>query len=141
MLEVYGTPQPQGNKTAFVRGGRAVLVEGRRPDARAAFHDWRTAISAAARAHQHDHEHGLLDTPCTIEISFRLPRPKSAPKRRLWPDSRPDIDKLTRAVLDAITGTLITNDSRVVHVTATKRFAGDRPPGATITIRQLEPAP
>lgn len=135
-LEVVGIPQPQGSKTAFVRGGRAVLVEGRRGPARENFHSWREAVAQAGRDWQHDHGTPLLDEPLSVDITFRLPRPKSAPKRRLHPDGRPDIDKLGRAVLDAITGVLIINDSRVVELNTRKQFAVDGPPGASITIRR-----
>jgi crossover junction endodeoxyribonuclease RusA len=133
-LEVVGTPQPQGNKTAFVRGGRAVLVEGRRAPAREAFKSWRDAIATAGRDWQLEHGQELLDDPAAIDITFRLPRPRSAPKRRVYPDSRPDLDKLARAVLDGLTGIIISNDSRVVDLSVRKRFAVDCPPGATITI-------
>lgn len=133
-LQVVGTPQPQGSKTAFVRGGRAVLVEGRRGPARESFHSWREAVAQAGRDWQAEHTQALLDEPVDVDIIFWLPRPKSAPKRRCYPDGRPDLDKLGRAVLDAITGVLIVNDSRVVTLTSRKRFAVDMPPGATITI-------
>lgn len=133
-LEVVGTPQPQGNKTGMVRGGRVVMLEGRRPDAREAFKSWRDAVARAGRDWQATHSQALLDEPVAIDITFRLPRPKSSPKRRLYPDGRPDVDKLGRAVLDAITGIIITNDSRVVDLNTRKRFAMDGPPGATVII-------
>jgi crossover junction endodeoxyribonuclease RusA len=134
VLEVIGTPQPQGNKSAFVRGGRAVLVEGRRGPARANFKSWREAVAQAGRDWQAEHQEPLLDVPVAIGMAFRLPRPKSSPKRRLFPDGRPDLDKCVRAVFDALTGVLISNDSRVVSMWADKTFAVDVPPGVTITI-------
>ena len=139
VLEVFGIPQPQGNKTGFYnkKTQRVVLVEGRRPEARAAFHSWRDGVEDAARRIQEQHELALCNVPCKLTIVFRLPKPKSAPKRRLWPDSRPDIDKLTRAVADALTGTLISDDSRICQLDITKVFAGERPPGATITLEVL----
>lgn len=139
-LEVIGVPQPQGNKTGMVRGGKVVMLEGRRPDAREAFRSWREAIAHAGRVWQNEHQQALIDEPVIIDITFRLPRPKSAPKRRVYPDSRPDLDKLERAVLDALTGVLITNDSRVVELSTRKVFAIDGPPGAVITISSMFPA-
>lgn len=133
-IDVVGVPQPQGNKTGMVRGGKVVMLEGRRPDAREAFKSWREAVAREGRAWQAQHPQSLLDGPVAIDITFRLPRPKSAPKRRLYPDGRPDVDKLGRAVLDAITGVLITNDSRVVDLSTRKRFAVDGPPGVTVII-------
>lgn len=42
---------------------------------------------------------------------------------RRYPDTAPDIDKLTRAMLDALTDVAFTNDARVVTCLATKRYA------------------
>jgi Holliday junction resolvase RusA-like endonuclease len=139
VLEVFGIPQPQGSKTGYFNKHtkRVVIVEGRRPEARAAFASWRQGIADVAQREQEDNELALCDQPCRITIGFRLPRPKSAPKRRVWPDRKPDIDKLARAVLDALTGTLITDDARVCSLIVTKTFAGERPPGATITLEVL----
>jgi crossover junction endodeoxyribonuclease RusA len=137
-LEVFGTPEPQGNKTAFLnkRTGKIVMTEGRRPDARERFTSWRDAVAWEARAWQTEHNAALLDEPCMVTITFRMPRPKSAPKR-MWPGTRPDVDKLTRAVLDALTGTIIANDSRVCELHVYKRFAVDTAPGCSIKIEVL----
>jgi crossover junction endodeoxyribonuclease RusA len=139
-LDVYGTPEPQGNKTGFVRGGRVVMVEGRRGDARERFKSWRDAVATAARVYQAEHRLELLDEPLQLDIVFRLPRPLSIPKKRRWPTTRPDLDKLTRSVLDALTGTLIVNDSRVVLIVASKQYADGEPPGCSILIRPADPA-
>lgn len=138
VLEVYGAPQPQGNKTGFVAGGRVVMVEGRRPSSREAFKSWRQAVEQAGRDWQTEHNAPLLDEPCKLTLRFRLQKPKSATKKRIWPDSRPDVDKLTRAVMDAITDVLITNDSRVCELVVRKTYAVDVPPGCTITLEVLD---
>lgn len=137
VLHVYGVPQPQGNKTGFYNKntGRVSMVEGRRPKSRAEFKSWREGVTTAARDWQEAHGGILpLDVPLQVDITFWLPRPKSAPKRRIWPDRSPDIDKLARAVLDGITGVLVTDDARVVELLARKRYATDCAPGAKITI-------
>lgn len=133
-LEVVGIPQPQGSKTGFVRSGRAVLVDpkGVKP--------WREAIAQAGRDWQAEHDRPLIDEPVEVTMTFRLPRPKSSPKKRVHPDTKPDLDKLDRAILDALTGVIITNDSRVVCIHSRKVFAVDRPPGVSIEIRQADEA-
>lgn len=144
-LEVLGIPQPQGSKTAYVRNGHATIVEAGNNTARSNHAAWRQAIATEARDRciRWQHSQGRLwhpiDGPCQVIIDFRFPKPKSSPKKRLWPDTKPDIDKLARSVLDAITGLIITNDSRVVDLIARKCFAGDNPPGATIHVKELEP--
>ncbi|MFD5245039.1 RusA family crossover junction endodeoxyribonuclease [Amycolatopsis sp. NPDC058340] len=67
-----------------------------------------------------------FDGPVDIRLDFVLPRPKSTPKTRPTPAAtkKPDLDKLIRAVFDAITESgMWTDDSAVVVVTATKRIA------------------
>jgi crossover junction endodeoxyribonuclease RusA len=137
-LRVYGEPQPQGNKTGFARGGRVVMVEGRRPESRAAFKDWRGAVAQAARDWQQAQPQPLVDGPVTVELTFWLTKPSSLPKWRWLPHGRPDIDKLARAVLDGITGTLITNDSRVVELVARKIYSRGVPPGCRIRVSVVD---
>lgn len=137
-LEVYGAPQTQGNKTGFIRGGKVVLVEGRRPVARENFKSWRQGVTAAAQQWQSEHNVPLLDTACSVTVTFHLQRPKSAPRRRIYPETGLDVDKLARAVLDSLTAVLFTNDARVCDLLVMKRFAGERPPGATITLARMD---
>ena len=136
---VYGVAQPQGSKTAFInkRTGRAVLAEGRRGKARETFKDWRGAVADAARGWQGENMLELLDEPVRLEVVFRLPKPASGPKWRLWARSRPDLDKLCRSVLDALTGVIFVDDSRVVELLASKPYAVDGPPHASITVVPL----
>lgn len=62
--------------------------------------------------------------PVSVRLDFVMPRPKSAPRRFTPPAvKRPDIDKLSRAVLDALTGICWHDDSQVIALTATKRLA------------------
>jgi Holliday junction resolvase RusA-like endonuclease len=136
-LTVWGVAQPQGNKTAFVRNGRAVLVEGRRKESREAFAGWRAAVATAARDWQELHHRPLLDGPLSVEATFYLPRPASAPKRVRYPATRPDIEKLVRGVLDSLNGLVIADDSRVVDLVARKRFAIETAPHATLRIASL----
>lgn len=118
-----GAPQPQGNKSAFVRGGRAVVVEGRRGKSRSAFTEWRATVRLAASAARGADSEPLAG-PVSLRLHFALPRPTSAPKtRRTWASKRPDLDKLVRAVLDAMTEAAVWgDDSQVVHVVATKDY-------------------
>lgn len=141
-LRVYGVPMPQGSKTAFVRGGRTVLTDGRRPAARASHAAWRQAVATAARDHLTANPwQAPFDEPTVVHITFLLPRPKSIPKKRRHPDRRPDLDKLNRSVLDALVdGGLLADDARVVELNATKVYAGpEEAPGCRVTIHALTP--
>ncbi len=72
--------------------------------------------------------------PVEVTINFFLVRPASAPKSRLRTDRRPDLDKLVRSTLDAITtAEVYAGDGRVVRLTASKNYAHDRL-GARVTV-------
>lgn len=135
-LSITGVPQPQGNKTVY--NGR--VVEGRRPGAREAFASWRAAIVEQARAAAA--EHGTFpDGPLHLCMTFWMPRPASARKGEVWAWKRPDLDKLERAVFDALTlSGLILDDARIVSVTKGKPYAIDRAPGVEVTITMKEAA-
>ena len=115
-LFVPGAPAPQGSKSfKGIRGGKAILVESSE-----AVGPWRERVALAA----HSNADGLIAGPVSVRLDFVMPRPKSAPKRTTPPAvKRPDIDKLSRAILDALTGICWHDDSQVIALTATKRLA------------------
>lgn len=135
---VIGDPASQGSKTAYVKGGRAILVESS-PRLR----PWRAAISAATSAACRAQEWPPLDAPVEVEALFLLRRPRSAPRRIIYPAVKPDLDKLTRALLDGIVdGGALRDDSRIVTLRVAKRYVGDPEhdyahPGAHAIIRPM----
>lgn len=108
---VAGQPVPQGSKTIAKGGGKTWLR-----DANAGMlRPWRHVVATAA-------DLGVtFDAPVTVTLGFVLPRPKRP--RWLVPAVKPDIDKLTRAVLDGLVdGGLLYDDSRVVDLAIKKRY-------------------
>jgi Holliday junction resolvase RusA-like endonuclease len=130
IFDMAGTPAPQGSKTfKGFRGGKPILVE-----SCAAVKPWRHAVATAARTAMLVEGWTMLIGPVTVGIEFFLTRPVSAPKSRVLPDRRPDLDKLVRAVLDALTTAgVYEDDSRVVRVEATKVYANEFA-GARVTV-------
>lgn len=132
-IHVAGHPAPQGSKSfkGTTHTGRAILVESSKR-----VKPWRAIVNAAAR--QHMQGRPPARGPVAVAIAFVLPRPKNLPKTRPTPPAikRPDIDKLERAILDAITAVCFHDDSQVTKIESTKRIAepGEQP-GATITIK------
>ena len=136
-LRIYGVPMPQGSKTAFVRDGRAVLTDGRRGPARAAHAAWRQAVASSARDHLEAQPWTPpFDEACVVHVTFYLPRPASIPKKRRYPDRRPDLDKCVRSLLDGLAdGGLLRDDARVVEINSRKRYAdSDEATGAHVCI-------
>jgi Holliday junction resolvase RusA-like endonuclease len=120
---VPGTPVPQGSKTAFVVGRRAVVTD----QNRAVLKPWRATISEYTDT---GHE---FSGPVFVSLVFNMPRPQK-PKYNV-PAVKPDIDKLTRAVLDGIKDSgLIEDDSRVTRLTVEKQYA--LPLGVRIEVSQ-----
>lgn len=137
---VSGTPAPQGSLKAFVRGKRAIITSANKHTM-----PWRATVRQQLIDAGHGRE--LLDSPVRIVMEFYMPRPKghygkkglrmSAPP---YPTVKPDLDKLERAVLDALTGVVLWDDARVVEIHSKKRWAEWSPtcqPGLTLTIEPL----
>jgi Holliday junction resolvase RusA-like endonuclease len=145
-IEVRGTPVPQGSGRSFVSGGRAVHVTRTAP-----LLAWRGAIASEARTGMAGRP--LLDGPVALEVEFRpAARPQAhwlpAGIRRvarilrldapLWHTSAPDIDKLCRAVMDALSSVVWVDDRQVARLVASKRWPDeDEAPGASIRVRRL----
>lgn len=133
-LIVHGLPLPQGSKTGYVINGRAVLTDGKKGPA---LKEWRYAIAAEARTWIQETGWAPLSGPVLMRVTFFLPRPKSAPKRVLYPATKPDLDKLVRSVGDALKGLAYEEDSRIVDILACKRFAVNSAPRAEISIEAM----
>jgi crossover junction endodeoxyribonuclease RusA len=130
-ISVPGLPKPQGSMKAFKMGDRVRMVHNNHGD----LATWRAAVTGAAAEAWGSQP--LLDEAVGLRLTFRLPRPASAPKKRIYPDRLPDLDKLVRAVLDSLTGVVITDDARVVSIEATKAYASGLPIGCTILLAAL----
>lgn len=131
---VVGTPAPQGSKNGYVRGGRAVIVD-KNP---AALRSWRQDVRQAALEAIPDGWDA--DQLYTVVVSFVLARPKSLPKSHSGLHGRkPDVDKLARGVLDALTeARVFRDDSRVWALTATKRYENERlRPGCLVQVQAV----
>lgn len=122
---VHGVPQPQGSMRAFVRGGKPVITSSNKN-----LGDWRRLIADQAQPHARMH-----DGPICVRLAFRMPKPKSAPKTKLWCDKRPDLDKLVRSALDSLTGIMWKDDAQVVEIVASKLYAEQT--GVDITIFEM----
>jgi crossover junction endodeoxyribonuclease RusA len=127
---VPGTPKPQG---ALVRSPRGGLYH--RDGAR--LRRWRIAISSAARLAAGGRPPAT--GPVMVVARFVMARPAhhylpangrravrelrlDAPK---YPTGSPDVDKLARALLDALTAVVIDDDAQVATLTATKVYEAD----------------
>lgn len=88
---------------------------------------WQEAVGLVAGAEARKQGlRALIDTAVALELHFVMPRRKTAPKTGSCIELaavKPDIDKLERAILDALQGVLYTQDSRVTWVQKDMRAA------------------
>lgn len=111
---VHGVPRPQGSKR-HVGNGRMVESSPR-------VAEWRNLVALEASIEQGDRP--VIEGPVTVDIVFGFGLPKRPGTRRSQDPhtQRPDLDKLVRAVLDALTGVMYTDDSHVVELSARKMW-------------------
>lgn len=126
---VDARPVPQGSMTASYNRKQGVAhvhhVQG------SALALWRASIREAARAAGAT----LSPSAISVRVVFGMPRPKAqtqwrqgklVPKMQHYydrPKVAPDIDKLLRGVLDALTGICYADDAQVVEIYASKVYA------------------
>jgi crossover junction endodeoxyribonuclease RusA len=119
---VSGRPIPQGS-LKFIRGN-AIHVRAKDLGL------WRADIAKVARSIILERaQYGV-----ELSLVFTLNKPKTV--TRLEPFKRPDIDKLCRAVLDALTGVAYEDDQQVTKLTAVKEYGETE--GVTIRITDKE---
>lgn len=81
-----------------------------------------------------------LEGPLCISLVFIMPRPsrlrwKTKPMPREWHASKPDVENIAKAVLDALTGLVWIDDAQVASLHCKKLYAsGDEQPGAEVTV-------
>lgn len=117
---VPGSPAAKGNiRYLGQRGGRAILT-----DATKNLKPWDSRVRSALLDDENQPK-ARFDGPVHVGLEFVMPRPLSTPKRSTPPAiKKPDLDKLQRAVFDAISSAGVwRDDSQVVSVTASKRLA------------------
>lgn len=125
---VEGNPITQGSYRSF--GGNFVpAVKGLK--------DWREAIGWTAVGKMQGRSPSVL--PIEVELDFVVPTPKKR-EGELWPiqHGTGDIDKLSRAALDALTRLVYVDDSQVVRMLSSKRYGGfSRPVGLTCRVWEI----
>ena len=76
--------------------------------------------------------------PLHLDIEFVMAKPPSAPKKRRWPVTKPDIDNCYKLVTDALERFLYSNDSQIVEVFMSKTY-GEQP-CIRLVASEVEPA-
>jgi crossover junction endodeoxyribonuclease RusA len=133
---VYGQPIPQGSMRAFMpKRGKFPIVTADNAKTK----PWRQEIAGVAHAENAEAYLAPSRTgiPFRVAIDFFFDRPVSLKKSIVDKVTKPDLDKLARSVLDALTGICFHDDSQVVDLHVTKNFGS--PARAEITVEEALP--
>lgn len=116
-------------------GSRQITVGGK------GLEDWRQSIAAEAAVSQVQGARHRGPVALYVDFRYAMPAARKAAERRygVMPrTSRPDIDKLIRAVCDSLTvGGLWVDDAQVAELHATKYEYVDSWTGIDVTVRDL----
>lgn len=126
---VVGEAVPQGSAKAFVVDGKARITHDN-----AATKEWRRRVRDRAETALEGRPVLTGAVAIRLEIAFARPSTHFGKRglrstARPYPSVRPDLDKLERAVLDALTGVAYRDDGQVVQISASKKYLdspGDR---------------
>ena len=153
---IDSVPEPQGSVKAFIMEGR---VDPRNPCTEDGKPIWvtkpRSILTSdnpdlkAFRRHISSEAHNALvrakvpkpmagkHVPVEVGIRFTFVKPPSVSAKRTQMVVRPDVDKLARATMDAMTGVLFEDDAQVVEISARKQY-GPRE-RVEVRVRVLDP--
>lgn len=115
-----GVPVPQGSMKVI--NGRVLHSQG------SALAVWRSTVAFAAKIAGAK----ITDEPVEMTMVFIMPKPKTV--KRDLPTVPPDLDKLVRGVLDALTHVCYSDDAQVVSINAHKVYGAT--PGVEVRLTQ-----
>jgi len=130
-FRVVTDPVAKARPRASFRGGQArIYTPAKTKDA-----EWRIRTTFCETFPQHEAWVG----PVSLAITALLAMPQSIPKKRrdsALPVTRPDVDNYLKTVLDALNGVAFKDDSQVVSVACSKRYALVGPPAWEIDLSE-----
>lgn len=134
---VAGSPKSQGSKVRMPNGA---MLNGCSAEAHRELNAWRALVSVEAAMH------APIAGAVSITLRFTFPRPaghlkKSGALRKgqsFWRGTKPDDDKLDRAVFDALTAAgSIEDDAKIVHHEVMSAYSDTNATLMTISFEQM----
>lgn len=130
LLTVKGIPAPKGSKS---KGRYGNLYESSK-----AVKPWMDAIRAEVLTQYRDElRKGVLITgPVRVVVNFCLRKPKTV--KRVYPDVKPDLDKLERSTYDALTQSGVIGDDACIISSESSKAYGIHFFGAIISVIKVK---
>jgi Holliday junction resolvase RusA-like endonuclease len=126
-FEIRGEPVPQGSHR---------VVRNRIIDDNPKLEKWRERATEVARRAMDGCP--PIDGPVCVWVVFQFPRPKSSKRHPRLKDTKPDTDKLLRALGDALEKAgVVVNDSRISDWVVKKRYT-DLEPRTDVWVEVIE---
>lgn len=125
---IFGSPVPQG-RPRFARVGTFVKTYDPKES-----RSWKETVKWQAISNGGR----IIEGPLSLILHFKLPRPKSLPKKIKHHTKKPDVDNLVKGVKDGLKGVCYMDDSQVCRLAATKSYVepGEQF-GVDVTISRL----
>lgn len=116
---VFGKPEPQGSTRAFIPRGwtRPIITTSSKK-----MKPWRQQITGSAIDAKGIKLWKREEGGVRLHLIFFYSRPPSLAKKWTLLNKKPDIDKLARCVLDALTGIAYEDDSQVIVLHTVKMY-------------------
>jgi len=134
MFAVSGLPQTKGSTKGFVgrskktRKLRAFLTNDNPKNK-----PWAASVAWEAKRHA---PCVPLAGPVRVELLFRLRKPQRHPKYFVHHTKKPDLDKLTRSIMDALKqGGIYKDDAQVCDSHQVKIYSDE--PGVSVTVKEI----
>jgi Holliday junction resolvase RusA-like endonuclease len=127
-FRVYGVPLAKGNLRPMIRENKRGMKIAIATESNRNVKGWQQLIAeGASRAigAMPEDERTMIAYGARVSIAFYLPRPQKLNKRGVFVAhcTAPDVDKLARAVLDALTAVAFGDDKQVTELVAAKYYA------------------
>lgn len=132
---VFGIGVPQGSMRAYMpKGAKRPILTSDNSETM----PWRQQVTMTALVERQRQHFDLVKRPfgVRVRLAFFFPKPNSVK----FPDktTKPDADKLQRAIFDALSGVVFEDDAQVVAVSCTKAFGS--PARMDVRIETLDDA-
>jgi len=130
MFFVEGIPVTKGSTSSYLnkKTGRIVTTSASGKKLK----DWENLIAYEAKKAGYTTDDG----PYRISLIFVLPKPKTTKNDLPIAKNKNDLDKLTRAVLDGLTGVVYNDDAQVIMIVAEKIYTNNKwpKPGVAVSV-------